>query len=206
MHESEEWKWSRSVVSDSPRPHGLQPVRFLRPWDFPVKSTGVGCHCLLRMNILLLVKYSPSFSVHWWLIQLYYDHYKIFLNFIFLSTFISWHSSLWKNLPALPFSNLFLYGPMDSYFIQLIIIHYSHYCWSWNSNTLVTWCKEPTHWKRPWCLERLRASGEGSDRGWDGWMASQAHGHEFKQTPGDSEGQRSLVCCSPWGCKESDTT
>ena len=37
-------KWSRSVVSDSLRPHGLQPTRFLRPWDFPGKSTGVGCH------------------------------------------------------------------------------------------------------------------------------------------------------------------
>ena len=31
-------------------------------------------------------------------------------------------------------------------------------------------------------------------------------GHEFEQTPGDSEGQGSLTCCSPWGCKESDTT
>ena len=29
-----------------------------------------------------------------------------------------------------------------------------------------------THWKRPWCSERLRAGGEGDDRGWDGWMAS----------------------------------
>ena len=28
---------------------------------------------------------------------------------------------------------------------------------------------------------------------------------EFEQTPGDSEGQESLVCCGPWGCKESDT-
>ena len=35
---------SRSVVSNSARPHGLQPIRFLRPWDFPGKSTGVGCH------------------------------------------------------------------------------------------------------------------------------------------------------------------
>ena len=35
-----------------------------------------------------------------------------------------------------------------------------------------TWCKELTHWKRPWCWERLRAGGEGHDRGWDGWMAS----------------------------------
>ena len=47
MHEREKWKWSCSVVSDSSRPHGLQPTRLLRPWDFPGKSTGVGCHCLL---------------------------------------------------------------------------------------------------------------------------------------------------------------
>ena len=31
-------------VSDSVRPHGLSPTRLLRPWDFPGKSTGVGCH------------------------------------------------------------------------------------------------------------------------------------------------------------------
>ena len=31
-------------------------------------------------------------------------------------------------------------------------------------------------------------------------------GCEFEQTPGDGEGQGSLVCCSPWGCKELDTT
>ena len=37
------WKWSRSV-SDSSRPHGLQPTRLLHPWDFPGKGTGVGCH------------------------------------------------------------------------------------------------------------------------------------------------------------------
>ena len=44
--------------------------------------------------------------------------------------------------------------------------------WSWNSNTLATWWEEPTHLKRPWCWERLRAGREGDDRGWDGWMAS----------------------------------
>ena len=32
------------------------------------------------------------------------------------------------------------------------------------------------------------------------------NGHELEQAPGDSEGQGSLVCCSPWGCKEWDTT
>ena len=41
-HESEKWKRSRSVVSDSLPPHGLQPTRLLRSWDFPGKSTGVG--------------------------------------------------------------------------------------------------------------------------------------------------------------------
>ena len=45
------------------------------------------------------------------------------------------------------------------------------WCWSWNSSTLATWCKEMTHWKRPWCWERWRA-GERDDRESDGWMAS----------------------------------
>ena len=47
------------------------------------------------------------------------------------------------------------------------------WCYSWNSNTLATSCKELTHWKRPWCWEGLRAEGEGDDRGWDDRMASQ---------------------------------
>ena len=38
-----------------------------------------------------------------------------------------------------------------------------------------------------------------------GWH-HQLNGHEFEQTPGDGEGQGSLVCCSPWGHKESDTS
>ena len=37
-------------------------------------------------------------------------------------------------------------------------------------------------------------------------MASLINGHEFKQALGDSEGQGNLVCCSPWGCKESSIT
>ena len=62
MHECEKWKWSRLVLSDPQRPHGLQPTRLLRPWDCPGKSTGVGCHCLLRnifnlyQNVHMLVK------------------------------------------------------------------------------------------------------------------------------------------------------
>ena len=51
------------------------------------------------------------------------------------------------------------------------------------------------------CWERLKA-GERDNRGW----LHQLNEHEFEQTPGDSEGQGGLVCCSPWGCKELDTT
>ena len=50
--------------------------------------------------------------------------------------------------------------------------HWKDQCWSWNSSTLATWCEELTHWKRPWCWARLKAEGEGDNRGWDGWMAS----------------------------------
>ena len=49
-------KWSRSVVSDPQRPQGLQPSRLLCSWDFPGKSTGVGCHCLLRVHVQRVVK------------------------------------------------------------------------------------------------------------------------------------------------------
>ena len=55
---------------------------------------------------------------------------------------------------------------------SVLNIHWKDWCWSWNSNTLATPCKELTHLKRPWCWNRLKAGGEGDDRGWDGWMAS----------------------------------
>ena len=54
----------------------------------------------------------------------------------------------------------------------VLTIQWKDWCWSWNFSTLATWFEELTHWKRPWCWEKLRAGGEGDDRGWDGWMAS----------------------------------
>ena len=72
-----------------------------------------------------------------------------------------------------------LESPLDCEEIQpvhlkgsVLNIHWKDSCWSWNSNTLATWCEELTHWKKPWCWERLKAGGKGDDRGWDGWMAS----------------------------------
>ena len=52
------------------------------------------------------------------------------------------------------------------------VLNIQDWSWSWSSNTLATWCEKLTHWKRSWCWERLKAGGEGADRGWDGWMAS----------------------------------
>ena len=53
------------------------------------------------------------------------------------------------------------------------------WCWSWNSNTLATCCKELTHLKRPWCWEKFRVRGEGDTEdeivGWHRWL----NGHEF---------------------------
>ena len=77
------------------------------------------------------------------------------------------------------------------------------WCWSWNSSTLATWCKELIHWKRLWFWERLRAGWEAGDRGWDSWMASWTQWTWVWATTGESEGQESLACCSPWTRKES---
>ena len=55
---------------------------------------------------------------------------------------------------------------------SVLIIHWKDWCWNWSSNTLATWCEKLTHSKRQWCWERLKAGGEGDDRGQDGWMAS----------------------------------
>ena len=74
MHESEKWKWSRPVMSNSLWPHGLQPIRLLHPWDFPGKSTGVGCHRLLRY---IYIKYT----------KLYIHNIQLYMKWSLLSRF-----------------------------------------------------------------------------------------------------------------------
>ena len=68
-------------------------------------------------------------------------------------------------------------------------IHWKDCCWS--SNTLATWCEDPSHWKRPWCWERSKAKGEGGEEmgemdRYHYWL----NGHEFEQIQEDSGGQR----------------
>ena len=63
-------------------------------------------------------------------------------------------------------------------------------CWCWSSDTLATWFEELTHWKRPWCWERLKTGREGDNEdemvGWHHWF----DGHAFEQAPGVGDGQK----------------
>ena len=64
------WKCSHSVMSDSSWPHGLQPTRLLHPWDYPGKSTGVGCLSCLACtrvtihNVTLTSKKADAQEIH----------------------------------------------------------------------------------------------------------------------------------------------
>ena len=73
-------------------------------------------------------------------------------------------------------------------------------------NMLATWCEDLTHLKRLWCWERLRAGGEGDNRGWDAWMASSTQWTWVWVNSQIFDGQGGPVCCSSWGHKESYTT
>ena len=76
-------------------------------------------------------------------------------------------------------------------------IHWNNWCWNWSSNTLATWCKEPTHQKKSWYWEGLKEKEKpviDSEMGrYHHWLNE----HEFEQSPGNSRGQRSLACYSP---------
>ena len=82
MHESEKWKWSRLVVSNPQRPHGLQPSRLLHPWDFPGKSTGVGCHCRLWLSTKKCILKSPIIILYFYFctcVKFYYFCFDVIL-------------------------------------------------------------------------------------------------------------------------------
>ena len=134
-------------MSDSLQPHGLQPTRLLRPWDFPGKSTGVGCHCLLR-----------------WMWALDHKDRGALKNWCF------WIAVLEKTLqsplncketkPVNPKGNqswMFM-GRTDA-----------------EAEAPILWLSDARSWlnrKKTWCWERLRAGWEWGNRGWDCCMAS----------------------------------
>ena len=91
MHESEKWKWGFSVMSDSSRPHGLQPTRLLCPWTFPGKSTGVGCHCLLQENVQVIANTLFQQCKRWLYTRTLTDgQYRTQIDYVLCS--LSWRS------------------------------------------------------------------------------------------------------------------
>ena len=85
-------------------------------------------------------------------------------------------------------------------------VHWKDWCWSWNYNTLATWCKELLIWKDPdawkdWGQEE-KGSTEDEMVGWH----HRLNGHGFGWAPGVGDGQGGLACCGSWCPKESDTT
>ena len=98
IHASERWKWSRSVMSDPQWPHGLQPMKFL-PWDFPGKSTGVGCHCLVcakhKFELWKLVLFCTKWTaikISLYFIFLTNDKFSLRNNFFFEKQFLTKNS------------------------------------------------------------------------------------------------------------------
>ena len=89
----------------------------------------------------------------------------------------------------------------QSYRKSVLNIHWKDWCWSWNSNTVATWCKELTLMLGK--IEGGRKKGMTDEM--VGWH-HQLNGHEFGWILGVGDRQGSLVCCSPWDHKESDTT
>ena len=96
---SNAWKWKVKVKSlsrsDSLQYHGLQPTGLLCPWDFPGKSTGVGCHCLLQLYDINQSKWEPThlkmvYKCFW------FHYYRVADNILFsklvtsMSYFISY--------------------------------------------------------------------------------------------------------------------
>ena len=82
----EKWNWSHSVVSDSSRPHGLQPTRLLHPWDFPGDRTGVDCHINFFFQRLDGILSSCHIPFEWrlncfiWCIPLVVHIFKVLLT------------------------------------------------------------------------------------------------------------------------------
>ena len=72
---------------------------------------------------------------------------------------------------------------------------WKEWCWSWNSSTLATWCKELTHCKTLWCWEGLGTGGKGTTEDEMAGWHHQLDGCEFEWTLGAGDGQGGLVCC-----------
>ena len=138
------------------------------------------------------------YSSHVWMWELGHKESWVLKNWCF------WTVVLEKTLES----------PLDCKEIQLVnpkgnqswIFIGGNWCWGWSSNTFTTWCKDGLIGKDldagiEWWQEEKGTIEDEMVR-WHHWL----NGHDFEQAPGVGDEQGSLACCSPWGCKESDTT
>ena len=102
-----------------------------------------------------------SFQQLWWLWESYHKEGKAPKTCYFQSVVL-------EKTPESPLE----IKPVNPKRKSTLNTHWKDWCWSWKPNILATWGEELTYWKRPWCWERLRATGEEGNRGWDGGMAS----------------------------------
>ena len=150
----------------------LETFRFSDFWWVthvkPILGLSISLIFLRQISIKdsYLYPYSQSYgfsSTHVWIWELDYKESWALKNWCF------WTVVLEKTLESpLDCREIKPVNPKEN---QSWIFNWKDWCWSWNSNTLAIWWDELTHWKRPWCWERLKV-GEGDNRGWDGWMAS----------------------------------
>ena len=104
-------------------------------------------------DITLPTKACGFSSSHVWMWELKAEHQRI-------DAFELW---CWRRLLRVPCTAR---RSNQSILKEINPDHWKDWCWS--SNTLATWCEELTHWKRPWCWERLKAGGKEDNRRWDG--------------------------------------
>ena len=211
MHESEKWKGSCSVVSDSSRPHRLQPTRLLHPWEFPGKSTGVGCHCLLRDQPRQHIKKQrhyfanrgPSsqgygFSCGYvWMWELDYKESWALINWCFWTVVLE--KTLESPLDCIEIQPVHPKGDQSWVFIGRIDVE---------AETPILWPPDVKSWligKDPDAGQDLGQEKGMTEDEMVGWH-HRLDGHRFGWTPGVSDGQGGLECCGSWGHKESDTS
>ena len=156
---------------DSVRPQRRQPTRLPRPWDFPGKNTGVGCHFLLQC---MKVKRESEVTQSCPTLRDPMDHSLpgSSVHGIFQARVLEWGAIAFSAVPNILL--LFLY-----ILLSMILYHFLL-----GNITPI-----------PWCWVRMKAGGEARDRGWGGWMGSPTQWTWIKKTLRDSKGQGSLVCC-----------
>ena len=186
---------SHSVMSNSLWPNGLYPTRLPCPWDFPGKNPRVGSPFLLQRNLP-----EPGIETGFPALQaeLYHLSYWAPKNWCF------WTVVLEKSLE----------NPLDCKEIKPVHPK-GDQSWIFIGRTDADAespvlrppdVKSQLIWKDPDAGKDWRQKKKVGDRGWDGWMASPTQWTWVWAALGDSEWQRSLERCSPWGCKEADIT